>query len=147
MTKITGDEYMQILVERQQKAIVDTDWPTMERDGYEVQEWAKKMAFPLEKMIRPEDKDIFTPPDPQRAPKKERKPRYYRPASYWRERLERDRPALERLTAIPDFDPAMVNLPLKGRAITDSQLDRYRELSKRISHAEYMLRQAERREA
>ena len=41
------------------------------------------------------------------------------------------------------FDHAMVNLPLKGRIMTDSQLDRWRELSTRVDRYQSTITLAE----
>ena len=41
------------------------------------------------------------------------------------------------------FDHAMVNLPLKGRIMTDSQLDRWRELSTRVDRYQSIITLAE----
>ncbi len=144
---MTGDEYMELLKERQLEAINNHPWPTMETHGYTVKEFAKTLMFPLEKMVQPGDEELFTPPP--KPEKRKPKPRYYRPASYWQERVDSLSAQLERVITrgMPEkFDPAMVNLPLKGREITDSQLDQYRTISGKLEHAEWMLRSAKARE-
>lgn len=145
---MTGDEYMSLLKERQRIAIEGHPWPTLETHGYTVKEYAKALMFPLEKMIQEGDEKLFIPPAKPVKPKP--KPRYYRPATYWRERVTSLRAQMDKIITrgMPEkFDHAMVNLPLKGRMITDSQLDQYRNVSKKLSHAEYMLRSAMARES
>ena len=75
--RLTGDEYMALLVER--------------RDAYYAEHGQPRLGFPalLEWFIRDGDEDLFTPPEPTPQPKSERKPRTYKPASHWRERLAR----------------------------------------------------------
>lgn len=75
--RLTGDEYMALLVER--------------RDAYYAEHGQPRLGFPalLEWFICDGDEDLFTPPEATPQPKPERKPRTYRPASHWRERLAR----------------------------------------------------------
>lgn len=75
--QLTGDEYMDLLIERQQ--------------AYYAEHGQPRPGFPalLEWFIRDGDEDLFTPPEPTPQPKREPKPRNYKPASHWRERLAR----------------------------------------------------------
>ena len=74
---MTGDEYMDLLLER--------------RDAYYAEHGQPRPGFPAlpEWFIRDGDEELFTPPEPTPQPKREPKPRTYRPATYWRDRLER----------------------------------------------------------
>lgn len=75
--RLTPDEYMALLVERQAAHIAkhppNPSW----------------LVPLLEWFVLPGDEDLFTPPEPTPQPKPERKPRTYRPASHWREKLAR----------------------------------------------------------
>lgn len=138
MSKLTGDEYIELLLQRQ-KEYLDARPP---------------MKFPplLEWFIRDGDEDLVDLPEPE--PKRKPKPRTYRPASYWRDRIA----SLERRMAAEankaDFgDRAASGGQALGPKRTrkfleraDKALQRYCELARRKAHAESMLRKAELRE-
>lgn len=86
---LTGDEYMDLLVERQ-AAYVAAHPP--------LQPWAAPL---LEWFVLPGDEEIFTPPKATPRQRPARRPRTYRPASHWREKLERLDAALASLDPGP----------------------------------------------
>lgn len=140
--RMTGDEYMAELKRR--------------ADAWADENGGRKTGFPplLEWFIRDEDVDLVDlPPDPE-IPKRVRQPRHYRPASYWRPRVEKMRAELARLSApiLPERAAATGEAlgrsrTLKVAAQMDRRLQRYVEMEKRLRHAEHMLRSAEMREA
>jgi hypothetical protein len=149
---VTGNEYMEILVARA------ADWEARHPTPTEFPPGAirPRLRLPplLEWFIRDEDELWVQLPEPQRTPKPEPKPRYYRPASYWRERCDRITVQMDALAApiLPDVAAA------RGQAIgrkrtarvqerMDSQLARYTALRRKLNHAEGMLRAAEQRES
>lgn len=89
--RLTGDEYMAVLIER--------------RDAYYAEHGQPRPGFPalLEWFVRDGDEDLFTPPEPAPQPKREPKPRTYKPASHWREKLERIDRELDALDTGPRF--------------------------------------------
>jgi hypothetical protein len=97
------------------------------------------------------DPAILAAPEPQ--PKPVRKPRYYRPASYWRDRIDRLEPQMQVLTEPLINDRAAAGgVPLgpkrtaRIQAREDSRLQKYVALDKQLNHARHMLRAAEARE-
>ncbi|MBF6358124.1 hypothetical protein IU449_26875 [Nocardia higoensis] len=141
---LSGDEYMELLQRRADEWLASCS--------------TIKPKFPplLEWFIQDGDEDlvdpaILAPPEPQ--PKPERQPRYYRPASYWRERvtrLEAQRAALTE-PLIPDRAAAggVALGPRRTARVQqreDARLRRYVELDKKLRHAERMLWKAEARE-
>lgn len=89
--RLTGDEYMALLAER--------------RDAYYAEHGQPRVGFPalLEWFIRDGDEGLFTPPEPTKQPEPERKPRTYKPASHWREKLARIDAELAALDPGPRF--------------------------------------------
>lgn len=74
---MTGDEYMALLERRREEHYAKVGQP--------------RLGFPalLEWFVRDGDEEFFTPPETTPRPKPERKPRNYKPASYWAEKVER----------------------------------------------------------
>lgn len=146
---VTADEYMQVLAARL------ADWearkPSPPPTGI-------KPRFPLppllEWFIRDEDIPWVIQPQPEpKPPKAQPTPRYYRPASYWRERRDRISAAMSALAAPELPEVAAARGQAIGRKRTarvqqrmDSKLSKYTALDKKLKHAEMMLRAAERRE-
>lgn len=143
--RLSGDEYMALLQQRADEWLASRS--TVVRP-----------KFPplLTWFVREGDEDLIDPailtaPEPQ--PKQVRQPRYYRPASYWRERvarLEAERAALVD-PLLPDRAAAggVALGPRRTARIQqreDSRLRRYVELGQKLRHAERMLRSAEVRE-
>lgn len=139
---MTGDEYMAELKRR--------------ADEWSAQHGGHRPGYPplLEWFIRDEDVDLVDlPPDPE-FPKRTPQPRYYRPASYWRPRVEKMRAELVALSAPSLPERAAASGEALGRRRTlryaaqmDRRLERAVALEKRLRHAEHMLRSAEQREA
>lgn len=141
---MTGDEYMQLLQERM--------------DEWLAARSTVRPKFPplLTWFIQDGDEDLVDPailaaPEPQ--PKPVRKPRYYRPASYWRERIEHLEPQMQSLTTPLINDRAAAGGVALGpkrtariQAREDSRLRKYVELDHKLTHARRMLRAAEARE-
>ncbi len=143
----TGNEYMAVLQARL------TDWEAQHSpppDG------RLRLRFPplLEWFIRDEDEALVVLPDETPAPRPKPQPRYYRPASYWREQRDRLVAEMERVAEpiLPEVAAA------RGQALghrrtarvqqrEDAKLSRYCALRKRLDHADAMLRAAERRES
>lgn len=144
--RLTGDEYMALLVERQ-AAYVAAHPP--------LKPWIMPL---LEWFVLPGDEELFTPPKPKPQPKPARKPRTYRPASHWRERLERIDAALAALDPGPRHgttDRAAyggVGVPQTARQNAqwanriDRTARRYGELSRAREEIAGKLARAERRE-
>lgn len=86
------DQYMDLLVQR--------------REEYYAEHGQPRPGFPalLDWFIRDGDEEIFTPPEPTPQPKPERKPRTYRPATYWRDRLASIEARMEALDPGPRHD-------------------------------------------
>lgn len=144
--RLTGDEYMALL---QQRA---DEWLA-------VHSATMRPKYPplLTWFVREGDEDLVDPailaaPEPQ--PKPARRPRYYWPASYWREQIERLEASMAVLAEPIIQDRAAAGGEALGQKRTarvqareDSRLRRYVEQQKRLEHARHMLRSAELREA
>ena len=137
---MTGEEYMNVLLERQA--------------AYET-EHSRRPGFPplLEWFIRPGDEELFTPPPETRQPKKITKPRTYRSAASLVE--ERDRLAAKAAPLVAPLLPDRAAshgkaIGVKGtariQAREDSRLRRYVELNKRIRALESRIARATARE-
>lgn len=143
--RLSGDEYMALLQQRADQWLAS-------RSGV-------RPKFPplLTWFIQDGDEDlvdpaILAPPEP--APKPVRRPRYYRPASYWRTevaRLEAERAALAEPLITDRAAAGGVALGPKRTAHIqqreDARLRRYVALEPKLRHAQAMLRAAEAREA
>ena len=144
---LTGDEYMALLVERQAAHIAkhppNPSW----------------LVPLLEWFILPGDEDLFTPPKPTPQPKRERKPVNYKPASHWRQKLERIDAELAALDPGPRFgttDMAAyggVGVPQTARQNRqwarriDRAAERYGRLTRARDEIAGKLARAKRREA
>lgn len=85
--KLTGDEYMQLLTQRM-NAFMEEQQRKADAAATGNQPARLPLLPPLlEWFIRPGDEDLVELPEPPAKPKPQ--PRYYRPASYWRERITR----------------------------------------------------------
>ncbi len=94
---MTGDEYMDLLVER--------------REEYYAKHGQPRPGFPamLDWFVQPGDEDLVDLPPQAPQPKREAKPRTYRPASHWREQLARIEARMDALDPGPRHgttDPA-----------------------------------------
>ncbi len=140
------DEYMELLAAR------SAEWRAANppREGVTPKPWIMPL---LTWFIRDGDEELVElPPEPEPKPKP--KPRYYRPASYWRARCEALKPQMAALAEpiIPDRAAAGgVALGPRRTArvqkLEDGRLQRYTALSRKLEHAQRMLRAAETREA
>lgn len=136
------DEYMVVLQQRADEAMA-----TQRGTG-----WAPRFPPLLTWFVRDEDVDVVELPTPE--PKPEPKPRYYRPASYWRDRIARLQARMRAVgePLIPDRAAAggAALGPKRTARIQqaeDGRLGQYVALRKELEHAQHMLRSAERREA
>lgn len=143
--RLSGDEYMELLQQRADEWLASRS--TVVRP-----------KFPplLTWFVREGDEDLIDPailaaPAPQ--PKPERRPRYYRPASYWQERVARLKADQATLVEplLPDRAAAggVALGPRRTARIQqreDSRLQRYVELGQKLRHAQSMLRAAVDRE-
>lgn len=150
--KLTGDEYMELLVQRQTEfmelrrrealAVADSGRPTL-----------PLLPPLLEWFIRDGDEHLVELPEP--APKRKPEPRYYRPASYWRARIIELEARMSATAARADVgDRAAAGGCALGpkrtarhRKRAEAALVRYVALEKKLSHAKSMLRGAEARES
>ena len=144
--RLTGDEYMALL---QQRA---DEWLATHSGTI-------RPKFPplLTWFIQEGDEDLvdpafLTPPEPQ--PRPVRRPRYYRPASYWRDevaRIEAQRASLAEPLITDRAAAGGVALGPKRTARIqqreDSRLRRYVALEPKLRHAQHMLNAAVAREA
>ncbi len=149
---LSGDEYMQLLQARADQWVADH--PPSVDARISPRAWATRPL--LNWFVRDGDEDLVDPailarPTPQ--PKPAQAPRYYRPASYWRERVARIEAQIAPLVEPLLPDRAAAGGEAIGRRGTarvhareDSRLRRYVDLGKRLSHARSMLRAAELRE-
>ena len=145
--KLTGDEYIEVLLGRQREYI------TQFEQRYNVK--LKAMVPTLETFVRAGDEDLVElPPDPEAAPQRATTPRYYRPASYWRSRVEVLTADMASVAGSVDLgDPAAARGEGIGRARAarhnqraDKALARYTRLRHQLRNAERMLANAEARE-
>lgn len=138
---MTGDEYMALLVERQEDHM---------REHPPARPWLKPL---LDWFIRPGDEDVFTPPAVEPQPKRVTTPRTYRSAASLRD--ERDRLTAQ---AAPLVTPLLNDraaaggqaLGQKGTARIqkreDARLQRYVALDRRIRALDARIASAEARE-
>lgn len=150
--KLTGDEYMELLVQRQTEfmeqrrrqapAVADNGRPTL------------PLPPPLlEWFIRDGDEHLVELPEP--APKHKPEPRYYRPAQYWRARITHLEARMSATAARADVgDRAAAGGCALGpkrtarhQKLAEAALVKYVALEKKLSHAKAMLRSAETRES
>ncbi|WP_157115020.1 hypothetical protein [Nocardia niwae] len=144
---MTGDEYMQLLQQRADEWLAANSTAAIRPKYPPLLTW----------FIRDGDEELVDPailaaPEPQ--PKPVRQPRYYRPASHWRDRIAALEAQMAPLTEPLINDRAAAGGVALGRKRTakiqareDSRLARYVELRKQLEHAQSMLRAAEKREA
>ena len=137
--KLTGDQYMELLLARQAEFMAQ----------YEPRPGAKALLAPtLETFVRAGDEDLVELPEP--PPKRVPAPRRYRPASFWRGRVQALDAQMAAVSASVDLgDRAAaggVGLGPKRNARhrkrMDAALQRYVALKKHRDHAEMMLRSA-----
>ncbi|WP_068059245.1 hypothetical protein [Nocardia xishanensis] len=143
--RMSGDEYMELLKQRS--------------DEWMASHSTVRPKFPplLTWFIQDGDEDLVDPAilaAPEPKPKPVRRPRYYRPASYWRDQIAEIEARMAPLTAPLINDRAAaggVGLGPKRtariQAREDGRLRRYVALQKQLEHAKHMLRSAEVREA
>lgn len=138
---MTGDEYMALLVERQEEHVAEHP---------PARPWLRPL---LEWFIWPGDEDLFTPPEVAPQPKRETKPRTYRSAASLREERYRLVRLAEPLLTPLSPDRAASGGVALGRKRTarmqkseDSRLRRYVALTRRISALDARIASAERRE-
>lgn len=151
-TKLTGDEYMQLLTQRMNEFM---DEQQRKADAAATGNQPRLPLLPplLEWFIRAGDEDLVELPEPPAKPKPQ--PRYYRPASYWRERIARLETQMATVSARASVgDRAAAGgcaLGPKRTALfqkrADAALTRYIALEKKLTHARWMLRSAEARES
>lgn len=141
--KLTGDQYMELLLARQAEFMAQ----------YEPRPGAKALLAPtLETFVRAGDEDLVELPEP--PPKRTPSPRRYRPASYWRDRIAALDAQMQATTAGIDLgDRAAAGGVGIGRARAarhgkhaDAALSRYATLARRREHAEWMLHRAAERD-
>lgn len=144
--RLTGDEYMALLQQRADEWMAANS-ATMRPKYPPLLTW----------FVRDGDEDLVDPailaaPEPQ--PKPTRRPRHYRPASYWRDQIERLEASMAALAEPIIQDRAAAGGEALGpkrtarvQAREDSRVRRYVEQQRRLEHARHMLRSAEAREA
>ncbi|MBF6416961.1 hypothetical protein [Nocardia cyriacigeorgica] len=144
--RLSGDEYMALLQQRMDEWLA-------------IHSTTVRPKFPplLEWFIQDGDENLVDPailaaPEPQ--PKPVRRPRYYRPASYWQTevaRLEAERATLTEPLITDRAAAGGVALGPKRTARIqqreDGRLRRYVALEPKLRHAQAMLRAAAAREA
>lgn len=151
--KLTGDEYMQLLTQRMNAFMQE-----QQRKAAAAATGNQTARLPLlppllEWFIRAGDEDLVELPEPPAKPKPQ--PRYYRPASYWRERITQLETQMSTVSARASVgDRAAAGgcaLGPKRTALfqkrADAALTRYIALEKKLTHAQWMLRSAEARES
>ncbi|MEQ7847761.1 hypothetical protein [Nocardioides kribbensis] len=143
MSGMTGDEYMDLLLERQ------AEWER-KHAGDPRRPWARPL---LEWFIREGDDLLFTPPEEQPQPKRATQSRVYRSAASLR--AERDRLVTQRA---PLLTPILTDRAAAGgvalgpkrtarvQAQEDRRLQRYVSLTRRIEALETRIQRAEARE-
>lgn len=141
---LTGDEYMALLLERQAAYVA-------EHPPAPGVTWAARPL--LEWFIQPGDEELFTPPKEVPQPKRETKPRVYRPAASLRE--ERDRLIAQRAPLLVPLSPdrAASGGVALGRKRTarmqqreDRRLQQYVALTRRIDALNVRIESADIRE-
>lgn len=151
--KMSMDEYMDLLVQRMNEY--------MEPRQRRAAETAASLGRPVLPLLPPllawfiRDGDEHLVELPKPTPKSKPEPRYYRPASYWQERVTRIEEQMAATAARADVgDRAAAGgcaLGRKGTALhqkrADTALQRYSALAKKLAHAKGMLRSAQAREA
>lgn len=168
--KLTGDEYMQVLLDRQAEWIAaqparqaaDAQIERIKREYPDANPCLKpgwEAPVPLlEWFVRPGDEDLVDLPESKPEPKRTPKPRVYRSAESLRE--ERDRLQARRSVIVADDggDMAEVNLSPSSRsraarnagrrrfAKLDRDLERYATLTRRIDSLNFRIARAEARE-
>lgn len=150
--KISMDDYMKLLTER-----MNAHMEPLQRKAVETAERLGRPILPplpplLEWFIRDGDEDLVELPKP--AAKRKPEPRYYRPASYWQELVTRIEEQMAATAARADVgDRAAAGGCALGPKATarhqrraDYALQRYSALTKKLAHAQGMLRSAQARE-
>ncbi|MDH6284040.1 hypothetical protein [Prescottella agglutinans] len=146
---ITGDQYVELVLVVRQSA-----WIEEHRDAYAANgvEGLRIWAPLLPDFVCDADIEHVQLPEP--TPKRRAQPRQYRPASYWRDRVEKLGREMQGLSTPILNDRAAAGGaglgPRRTRAVQarmDSRLARYMEVRTRHSHAKQMLQAAEARES
>ncbi|OHU47337.1 hypothetical protein BKG82_27175 [Mycobacteroides chelonae] len=150
--KMSLDDYMKLLTERMNEYM-----EPLQRKAVETAERLGRPVLPplpplLQWFIRDGDEDLVELPEP--AAKRKPEPRYYRPASYWQERVTRIEEQMAATAQRADVgDPAAAGGYALGPKRTarhqkraDHALERYSALAKKLAHAQGMLRNAQARE-
>ena len=151
--KLSGDEYMELLVQRQTAFMDQRHREAATSTAHNSRPTLPLLAPLLEWFIRDGDEHLVELPEP--APKRKPEPRYYRPASYWRASVTRIETQMSATAARADLgDRAAAGgcaLGPKRTALhqkrADAALVKYVALEKKLSHAKSMLRSAEIRES
>lgn len=147
---VTLDEYMAVL--QQRLDTYNASRPPSDNQVFRVKSWVEPL---LPWFFRDEDEAFVVLPEPkQPKPKPKPKPRYYRPASYWREKLARIEAQMKPLEEPLITDRAAAGGCALGPKRTqriqnqeDGRLQRYVALKKERDRLASMLRTAEAREA
>ncbi len=144
--RLSGDEYMDLLQQRMDEWLAANS-ATMNPKYPPLFQW----------FVRDGDEDLVDPAllaAPEPKPKPVRQPRYYRPASYWREQVERieaQRAALAEPLVTDRAAAGGCALGPKRTArvqkLEDGRLRRYAALEPKLLRAQHMLRAAVAREA
>lgn len=143
--RLSGDEYMALLQQRMDEWLAASS-ATMNPKFPPLFQW----------FVRDGDEDLVDPAilaAPEPRPKPVRQPRYYRPASYWQEQVERieaQRAALAEPLITDRAAAGGVALGPKRTAriqkLEDGRLRRYVALEPKLQHAQHMLNAAIARE-
>ena len=150
---LTGDQYVKHVLLVRQSAWIEEHRAAHAARGIKL----KRIFAPLlPDFVRDADTPHVQVPDqaPEQAPRPPRRRRRYRPASFWRARVERLDKEMQALSAPIVTDRAAAGGaglgPRRTRAVQareDSRLERYTRLRARRVRAQQMLAAAETREA
>ncbi len=151
--KLSGDEYMAVLVQRQAEFMQARQREVQARTSQNGRPPLPLLSPLLEWFIQPGDEHLVDLPQP--APKRKPEPRYYRPSTFWRERITHIEAQMAATAARADLgDPAAARGCALGPKRTarhqkraDAALTRYVALDRKLSHAKGMLCSALARES
>jgi len=146
---LTGDAYVEHVLLARQRAWSEQHTATAEGEGLTIRAmWTPLLAD----FVLDADIPYVQLPDPE--PPRSTSPRKYRPASYWRIRVQKIDKEMQALSTPLINDRAAARGAALGVKRTrrmasreDSRLARYTALQRRHLHAQRMLRAAEAREA
>ncbi|MEZ5157491.1 MAG: hypothetical protein R2687_01535 [Candidatus Nanopelagicales bacterium] len=146
---LTGDQYVEYVLLARQTAWADQHRAASEAKGLKLSRITTPLLpdFVLEA-------DIAHVQLPQTTPKPRPQPRRYRPASYWRDRVNKLSTEMQRLAEPIITDRAAAGGTGLGPKRTrraqqqmDTRLARYTQLQRRRAYAQQMLQAAQAREA